>query len=476
MVRQTHRTVVIIEAILAVLLSLFVITAVCVIKNVEKTSDTDNDGTTAVVTETVKTEVPDTTCNIEQTEESHTESAVTEETQPETESKPVTETAVPPPKDTPTDVVTSAEVTTSVSPPAAMPEESKPVTPEEAARMMLAQMTLTEKVYQLFVTTPEGLTDTKNVTEAGDNTKAALAVKPVGGLVYFKANIKSAEQIKDMVQHSQSYSKIPLFICVDEEGGRVSRLSDVGITDKLNPMEYYGEIGSTQLVKSIGQTLGHQIKSAGFNVDFAPVADVVTNPENTEIGNRSFSSDASIAAQMVAAMTEGLQSTGVISCLKHFPGHGSTESNSHKGISLTDRTLDELRQTEFLPFKAGIAAGADMVMISHMTATHITGDVPCDLSRVIVTELLRGELGFNGIITTDSHQMGAITQYYSSGTAAVMAISAGCDMVLMPKSLTDAANAVIAAVNSGTLSEARINESVLRILTLKYRRGIIAMP
>ena len=277
-----------------------------------------------------------------------------------------------------------------------------------------------------------------------------------------------------MIRLSQEYARYPLFICVDEEGGRVSRLSGIGVTDFLDPMATYGAQGDTDRVREIGQTLGTQIASVGFNVDFAPVADVVTNPNNTEIGDRSFSSDPQVAADMVTAMVEGLQSSGAVSCLKHFPGHGSTEADSHNGLSVTERTLDELRQTELIPFRAGIESGAEMVMISHMSAPAITGDnTPCDLSPVIVTDLLRGELGFTGVVVTDSHEMGAITNEYGCGEAAVKAIAAGCDIVLMPYSLDEAAGAVLTAIENGELTEARIDESVLRILTLKYRYGIL---
>ena len=176
---------------------------------------------------------------------------------------------------------------------------------------------------------------------------------------------------------------------------------------------------------------------------------------------------------MVAAMVDGLQSGGVLSCLKHFPGHGSTEADSHKGASVTQRTADELRGTELVPFRAGIAAGAGLVMISHMSAPNVTGsDVPCDLSPVVVTDLLRGELGFAGVVITDSHEMGAITDYYTPAEAAVLALQAGCDIVLMPENLEQAVQGVLDAAADGSLTQARIDESVLRILTLKLRAGI----
>lgn len=373
----------------------------------------------------------------------------------------------PAPTETIVPAATTEPPTTTEPEPTLSPEEEK-------AQALLDGMTLEEKVYQLFIVTPNTLTGLSGVNAAGETTRTALETYPVGGIVYFGENIYSQGQITDMIRASQEYAKYPLFICVDEEGGRVSRLSGIGVTDTLDPMAVYGAAGNTGRVRETGQTLGTQLGAVGFNVDFAPVADVVTNPNNTEIGDRSFSDNPEVAAEMVAAMAEGLQDGGTISCLKHFPGHGSTEADSHEGLSATQRTLDELRETELLPFQAGIDAGAEMVMLSHMSAPAITGDdTPCDLSPVIVTELLREELGFTGVIVTDSHEMGAITEYYGCGEAAVMALSAGCDIVLMPMNLEEASAAVLEAIENGTLTEERIDESVLRILTLKYRYGIM---
>lgn len=370
----------------------------------------------------------------------------------------------------------------------AEPENSEPVTessseaepePEpdpalEKAQALLDSLTLEEKVGQMIFATPDSLTGVTGADIAGTMTQQALEEYPIGGVVYFSQNIKSASQITGMIEKTQSYSKIPLFIGVDEEGGRVSRLSRVGITDTLEPMAVYGEAGDEGAVKDIGLTIGGQLREAGFNLDFAPVADIITNPNNTEIGDRSFSSDPEVAAQMVAAMTEGLQESGVSACLKHFPGHGSTETDSHTALSISQRTIEELRQNELVPFKAGIEAGVGMIMISHMSLPNIVGDnTPCDLSYTIVTELLRQELGYDGVVITDSHEMGAITGSYPCQEAAVKAIQAGCDVVLMPQSVSQAYSAILAAVENGELTEERINESVLRILTLKYRLGLI---
>lgn len=360
-------------------------------------------------------------------------------------------------------------------------ESTEPDIPDDealtAAQAALDGMTLEEKIYQMFVVTPDSLAGFEGVSTAGDIMRTALAEMPVGGLILFDSNLYSAEQVRSLTAGMQTLSKTPLLIGVDEEGGRVSRLSRYGLTDQVDPMATFGAAGDAEAVYRLGGTLGAQLKAAGFNVDFAPVADVVTNPNNTEIGDRSFSSDPKTAATMVAAMVDGLQDEGTISCLKHFPGHGSTEADSHEGVSVSNRTLAELRETELLPFEAGIEAGAQMVMISHMSLPNVTGSrVPADLSKAIVTDLLRDELGFDGVIISDSHEMGAITDYYSSGGAAVLAIDAGCDIVLMPADLAAAADAVLKAIESGELTEARIDESVLRILTMKYRAGIIEMP
>lgn len=347
--------------------------------------------------------------------------------------------------------------------------------PEElAAQEILDGMTLDEKLCQLFVVTPDALTGLSPATAAGDATREALERTPVGGLVYFAQNIVSAEQVTQMLQTTQSYSKIPLLLGVDEEGGRVSRLSGVGLTDVLDPMATYGAAGDTAAVEAMGKKLGGQVKGAGFNVDFAPVADIVTNPNNTEIGDRSFSSDPAVASDMVAAMTRGLQEGGVLACLKHFPGHGSTKTDSHDGAATVDKTLPQLRQEDLKPFMSGIAAGADMVMVGHLTVPTMD-DAPASVSRKIVTNLLRYDLGFRGVIVTDGLQMQALAQY-TDGEKAVLALAAGNDMLLEISDVPGTVAAIEKALADGTLTQAALDQSVLRILQLKLAHGIVDMP
>ena len=204
--------------------------------------------------------------------------------------------------------------------------------------------------------------------------------------------------------------------------------------------------------------------------DFAPDADVLTNPNNTAIGVRSFGSDPDMTAQMVEQAVKGFQDHQVSAVIKHFPGHGGTTTDSHNGAAIVDRSLEELRSAEFLPFEAGIQAGVDMVMVGHLQVPQvISDDTPASLSSEMITDVLRNELGYDGIVITDSLSMGAITTYYTSADAAVKCIQAGGDMLLMPYSFTEAYQGVLDAVNSGEISEDRINESVTRILKVKCK-------
>ena len=232
-----------------------------------------------------------------------------------------------------------------------------------------------------------------------------------------------------------------------------------------------GASGERSDALEMGYTIGGYLRQYGFNLDFAPVADIVTNPNNTEIGDRAYSDDPAVAAPMVSAMVEALQRGGMLSCLKHFPGHGSTEADSHEGLSVSTRTLEELRSTEWQTFRAGIESGAAFVMVGHQTNRNLY-DLPASLSPEVMG-YLRDELGFEGIIITDSLKMGAIVNDYTSAQAAVLAIQAGADMILMPNDLDTAYHGLLSAVTDGALTEDRINESVLRILTAKYRFGIM---
>ncbi len=346
---------------------------------------------------------------------------------------------------------------------------------EAKVEELMQSMTLEEKVWQMFFVRPEDITGMGTVVQAGETTKTALENYPVGGFIYFSQNIESREQLTEMIANVQSYSKIPLFISVDEEGGRVARLGDAGIGVTTHPpMAEIGASGDPRRAGEVGETLGRDLKELGFNMDFAPVADVITVENNEDIGDRSFGSDPELVADMVAAEVEGMQSQNISATLKHFPSNGSTESNTHNETGVCTRTLEEMRSCEFIPFKAGIEAGADVVMVAHMAAVNVTGDeTPSTLSKTIVTDLLRGELGFSKVVISDALNMGAITSVYEPEEAAVAAVEAGVDLLLMSPDAVGSAETIIAKVESGEISEDRIDESVRRILSLKQERGIL---
>lgn len=346
-----------------------------------------------------------------------------------------------------------------------------PDTPTDPIQARIAQMSLREKVYQMFFVTPEQLGGRYPVTTPMD-----ISDRPVGGILCMGANLETVSQTRNMLSKTQENAKqngIGVFLAVDEEGGKVARCANCLGTTAFYGMATYGARNDANEAYYIGSTIGKDLKSLGFNVDFAPVADVDISPTN-ELGDRIFSSDPNVCANMVAGVVRGLNSSGVAATLKHFPGLGAEDGNTHTASSIIiDRTLDELRETEFVPFRSGIRAGADFVMIGHQQVTAFGDGLPADLSYTAVTELLRGELGFNGIAITDAQNMNTISNVYYPGTAAVMSVNAGIDMILSPTDLDSAANAVIAAVNSGKISEERINESVTRILTVKQRMGLL---
>ena len=342
---------------------------------------------------------------------------------------------------------------------------------EKTAEEILAEMTLEEKVYQMFIVTPEALTGYDVVNASTQITKGWLEKYPVGGLIYFADNIMTPDQTKDMLKNTMKSAvelqEMPIFLCVDEEGGRVVRVagnSKMGVTN-VGPM---GEIKDEAGAKAAGATIGAYLKDLGFTVDMAPVADVITNDKNTVIGDRSFGSDASIVDQYADAYSDGLHSKGVLSTYKHFPGHGATEGDTHEGYAYTNKTYEELQEAELVPFESAKRNKIDMVMVAHIAVPNITGDnTPCTLSYKMVTEILRNDLNYNGLIITDAMNMGAITENYTSKEATVKAIQAGVDIVLMPEDFKEAVKAVMDAVEKGDITEERINESVLRIIEKK---------
>ena len=379
-------------------------------------------------------------------------------------------TPVSAPEPLPLDTEAKPEEPSALEPDPAPPEPMPDPEPApDPAEELLAVMTLREKICQLFVVYPSAITGVSKVTAAGDATRRALETWPVGGLLYDRSNMVSQEQVRTMLANTQSYSKIPLILTCDEEGGRVNRLMGTVGTTKIGPMLDYKDQG-TETAAENARTIASDLISCGFNMDLAPVADVWSNPANTVIGDRAYSDSFQQAAELVAAAVEGFHAGGTACTLKHFPGHGDTSADSHYGSVYVHKTLEELRQAELIPFQAGIDAGADAVMMGHMILDQID-DQPALFSYHLVTGLLREEMGFTGVVMTDSLQMQAMTDHYGSGEIAVGAVKAGVDILLCPRSLKDGVEALTEAVESGEITEERIDESVLRILRLKQSFG-----
>jgi len=343
-------------------------------------------------------------------------------------------------------------------------------------------MSLREKVGQLFIVRPESLepairyaSDAElppyRLQAVSDGMRRRTADYPVGGVLLYGHNIDGPEQLKVFIRDLKALPGAPL-LCIDEEGGRVSRLAnnpafDVPRYESAAAMAAAGPEATYDAARAIGGYL----KQYGFDIDFAPVADVNTNPKNIIIGTRAFSDDPKHAAPLVAAYVRGLQDAGVTACLKHFPGHGDTLADTHLGYAFTRKSWQQMAACEMVSFREGIRAGARLVMAAHIAAPAVTGsDVPSTLSPVILTEKLRGELGFDGAVVTDALEMGAITQQYGSGEAAVRALQAGADLLLCPLDLRAAFDAVAGAVQAGILPEARLDESIRRLSLIRSRK------
>ena len=311
-------------------------------------------------------------------------------------------------------------------------QETTEVTEEEKPSLVdetLAGMTLHEKVCQMMFVTPEELTGEDGVTVAGDATRQALENYPVGGIVYFAKNLESQDQVKEMIDNSQKYSSIGLFVATDEEGGVVNRLMDTVGTTYIGSMYYYKDDGDETAYEN-AYTIANDMSALGFNLDFAPVADVWSNPDNTVIGERAYSDDYAQAAELVGNAVKGFNDGGVMCTLKHFPGHGDTAEDSHYSSAYVHRTKEEIMADEMQPFRSGIEAGAEFVMVGHLIVPDID-EVPATLSYKIATGILRDELKFEGVAITDSFEMESIADNYSVDDAVVMSVKAGMDMIVL---------------------------------------------
>lgn len=333
---------------------------------------------------------------------------------------------------------------------------------------MRPKMTLEQKICQMLVVVPELLS--KDVNDI-DSVKKTLKKYPVGGIIYFAHHLKSINQVKTMLAGVQQASKettgLPLFLCIDEEGGvnaRIAENPDLG-EKNVGPM---ANISTYDAAYSAGATIGGYLKKFGFNVDFAPDSDVLTNPKNGIIGDRSFGTDPKVVTELSAAYSDGLHSKGILSTFKHFPGHGATEGDTHKGYAYTSKSYEDMLKDDMVPFAKAGEHNVDFVMVAHISVpTILGGDTPCTLSEKMITGVLRKEFGYEGLIITDALNMGAIVQNYDPSKACIEAVKAGNDILLMPLDIETTVYAIKKAVESGEIDESVIDAAVERILRKK---------
>ncbi|MGI5118855.1 glycoside hydrolase family 3 protein [Marinactinospora thermotolerans] len=341
--------------------------------------------------------------------------------------------------------------------------------PDTAARAaeLLADMSLEEKVGQLFVATVSG-------TQAQDNADLIETYHP-GGLIYFPENLSDPEQVATLSNGLQdlaadSGAGIPLFLGIDQEQGMVARLP---FGARFPDAMAIGATRDPQAAATLAGTTAAELSALGINLDYAPVADVNVNAANPVIGVRSFGSDPELVATMVPAQAEAFEEAGVVPVVKHFPGHGDTDVDSHTGLPVVDKTREEWERVDLPPFRQAVEAGVDMIMTAHVVMPAIDGSgEPSTLSPEVIDGVLRGELGYDGVVTTDALNMEGVRQTHDDGEIAVRAVLAGADQLLMPPDLATAHAAVLAAVEEGRIDRERLDASVRRVLELKLERGL----
>ncbi|WP_245831031.1 glycoside hydrolase family 3 protein [Sediminibacillus massiliensis] len=346
----------------------------------------------------------------------------------------------------------------------------------------MENMTIKEKVGQMLM--PDFRTwDGQNVTEMLPEIDELVKEYALGGVILFRENVVTTEQTAQLVADYQAAAeKYGLLLTIDQEGGIVTRLQSG--TDMPGNMAL-GATRSAEITKDVGQAIGEELAALGINMNLSPVMDVNNNPDNPVIGVRSFGEDPQLVADLGIAYTKGLQSTGVAATAKHFPGHGDTAVDSHLGLPEVPHDIERLKEVELYPFQKAMEAGIDAVMTAHVTFPNIDDTkvtskkdgteiaLPATLSEKVLTGLMREEMGYEGVIITDALNMNAIADHFGPVDAAIRAVKAGSDIVLMPVGLEEVAHGLYEAVDTGEITIDNIEDSVERILTLKIKRGII---
>ncbi len=336
---------------------------------------------------------------------------------------------------------------------------------QEKIESDLSKLSLEEKIGQMLIVT-------YNTQELTPEVAKDLTTYKPGGVILFSTNIKSYKETTKFIKDMQETATIPLFMALDQEGGKVARLTQ--LTDApvslIPPMANLGQTKDLKLVRAVGKVIGEEINALGFNLDFAPVIDTIKD-ETSFIGTRSFGTDYNLVGQMGIALAQGLNDANIIATFKHFPGHGSTITDSHNDLPILEKTKEELLTSDLIPFQMAVKNNAPMIMIGHLATPNITyNNTPASLSKEIITDLLRNDLGYDGVVITDALNMQALTNYYSEQEIYEMAINAGVDILLMPSSAETAIKLIKESIAAGNITIEQIDDSVSRILKLKYQK------
>ncbi|MBJ6362068.1 beta-N-acetylhexosaminidase [Paenibacillus sp. GCM10012307] len=342
----------------------------------------------------------------------------------------------------------------------------KPKPPTDPIKEQISRMTIEQKIGQLMLI---GLNGTSLQTEA----REMIENYHIGGFILYKYNITGPSQALHFLNElkaSNGGNPVPLWLSVDQEGGKVSRMPEEFV--KIPSARSVGRIENTDYAHGIGQALGNLLQKLGFNMDFAPVLDIDSNPNNPVIGDRSYGRKPQQVVSNGIAVMKGLQSKDIAAVVKHFPGHGDTSVDSHLDLPVVNKSLEELQSFELLPFEEAIKQGADAIMVAHLLIPALDMDYPASISKPVISGLLREKLGYDGVVITDDMMMGGITKHYGLAEAAVRSIQAGSDILLIGhdyKQQKAVLQALLKSVADKTLTEERIDQSVYRILKLKSK-------
>ena len=337
---------------------------------------------------------------------------------------------------------------------------------EEFLAYKLNNMTIAEKIGQMI------MIDYRDTLEMNSQLEKTLETYQPGGFILFKSNVANYSQTAKLLADIKEVGDIKPMVSVDQEGGRVQRLDERVGFEKYPPMAEIGKMGDSDIAFNLGTKMGEELKNIGVDMDMAPILDIFSNPENKVIADRAFGTDAETVRKMAFAYADGLASKKIIPVGKHFPGHGDTVKDSHIDLPIIEKDLDELKRLELIPFVEAVRKKLPGLMVAHIAVPKITADnIPASMSKIMISDLLRKDMGYEGLIMPDSLKMKALSNYFTNEDIYLRCIEAGNDFILMPQDINEAFNTIYKGVDSGMIPVDKLDSSVYRILKIKLAYG-----